>query len=37
VPVPVEGQAAVHLEVRQLAELLSLVEAGSAVRRGEVH
>lgn len=37
VPAPVEGQAAVHLEARQLAELLSLVEASSAVRRGEVH
>ncbi len=37
VPEPVEGQAAVHLEVRQLAELLSLVEASSAVRRREVH
>jgi transposase len=37
VPTPVEGQAAVHLEARQLAELLSLVEASSAVRRGEVH
>jgi len=37
VPAPVEGQAAVHLEARQLAELLSLVEARSAVRRREVH
>jgi transposase len=37
VPEPVEGQTAVHLEARQLAELLSLVEASSAVRRGEVH
>ena len=37
VPAPVEGQAAVHLEVRQLSELLSLVEASHAVRRGEVH
>ena len=37
VPSPVEGQAAVHLDVRQLAELLSLVEASSAVRRREVH
>jgi transposase len=36
-PVPVEGQAAVHLDVRQLLELLSLVEAGSAARRREVH
>ncbi|HZI09031.1 MAG TPA: IS66 family insertion sequence element accessory protein TnpB [Myxococcus sp.] len=37
VPAPVEGQAAVHLEVRHLAELLSLVEARRAVRRREVH
>lgn len=37
VPSPMEGQAAVHLDVRQLAELLSLVEASSAVRRGKVH
>jgi transposase len=37
VPSPVEGQTAVHLEVRQLGELLSLVEARSAVRRREVH
>ena len=37
VPAPVEGQAAVHLEVRQLAELLSLVEASSAVRGRQVH
>lgn len=37
VPSPVEGQAVVHLDVRQLAELLSLVEASHAVRRGEVH
>lgn len=37
VPAPEEGQATVHLDVRQLSELLSLVEAGSAVRRREVH
>jgi transposase len=37
VPSPVEGQAAVHLEARQLAELLSLVEASHALRRREVH
>lgn len=37
VPSPVEGQAVVHLDVRQLAELLSLVEASHAVRRREVH
>jgi transposase len=37
VPKPVEGQAAVHLEARQLAELLSLVEGRRAVERGEVH
>jgi transposase len=37
VPAPVEGQAAVHLEARQLAELLALVEAGGAARRKQVH
>jgi transposase len=37
VPAPVEGQAAVHLEARQLAELLALVEAGGAARRKPVH
>jgi len=37
VPVPVEGQATVHLEARQLAELLALVDAGGAARRKEVH
>jgi transposase len=37
VPSPVEEQAAVHLDVRQLSELLSLVEASSALRRREVH
>jgi transposase len=37
VPTPVEGQAAVHLEARQLAELLALVEAGGAARRRPVH
>jgi len=37
VPAPVEGQASVHLEARQLAELLALVEAGGAVRRKPVH
>ena len=36
VPAPAEGQAAVHLDVRQLAELLSLVEARSTLRRREV-
>ncbi|MDC0709184.1 hypothetical protein POL68_11985 [Stigmatella sp. ncwal1] len=37
VPEPVEGQAAVHLEAGQLAEVLSLVETGSVVRQGPVH
>jgi transposase len=37
VPVPVEGQGTVQLTVRQLAELLSLVETRRAARRGEVH
>lgn len=37
VPAPVEGQVAVQLEVRQLSELLSLVEASRAGRRREVH
>lgn len=37
VPAPVEGQAAVHLEARQLAELLALVEASGAARRKPVH
>ncbi|HEX5744921.1 MAG TPA: IS66 family insertion sequence element accessory protein TnpB [Archangium sp.] len=37
VPAPEEGQATVHLDVRQLSELLSLVETGRAVRSGEVH
>lgn len=37
VPAPEAGQAAVHLKVRQLAELLSLVETSGVVRRREVH
>jgi len=37
VPAPVEGQAAVHLEARQLAELLALVEARGGVRHRPVH
>nr|WP_157601327.1 IS66 family insertion sequence element accessory protein TnpB [Stigmatella aurantiaca] len=37
VPEPVEGQGAVHLEARQLAEVLALVETGSGVRQRPVH
>ena len=37
VPAPEEGQGAVQLTVRQLSELLSLVEARRALGRREVH
>jgi transposase len=37
VPVPVEGQAAVHVEAKVLAELLTLVDTRGAARPRGVH